>query len=250
MTTGTTAETAVSQVLARTRQEGRAAFIGYLPVGYPDVDTSIEAMVTMVRSGVDIVEIGLPYTDPLMDGPVIQTAATGALAAGVHVRDVFRAAAAVRDAGGASVVMTYWNPVLRYGPDAFARDLAQSGASGLITPDLVPDEAGAWLAASDAYGLDRVFLVAPSSTPAAVGEHDGRHPRVRLCGLADGRHRSTGVRRCRCSGTRRAGACGHRSADLCRTGCVDRRAGAGGRWFRRRCHRRVCPGRSARRQRR
>ena len=165
MTTGTTAETAVSQVLARTRQEGRAAFIGYLPVGYPDVDTSIEAMVTMVRSGVDIVEIGLPYTDPLMDGPVIQTAATGALAAGVHVRDVFRAAAAVRDAGGASVVMTYWNPVLRYGPDAFARDLAQSGASGLITPDLVPDEAGAWLAASDAYGLDRVFLVAPSSTP-------------------------------------------------------------------------------------
>lgn len=165
MTTGTTAETAVSQVLARTRQEGRAAFVGYLPVGYPDVDTSIEAMVTMVRSGVDIVEIGLPYTDPLMDGPVIQTAATGALAAGVHVRDVFRAAAAVRDAGGASVVMTYWNPVLRYGPDAFARDLAQSGASGLITPDLVPDEAGAWLAASDAYGLDRVFLVAPSSTP-------------------------------------------------------------------------------------
>lgn len=155
----------VAATLAAAKDEGRAALIGYLPVGYPDVDTSIEAMVTMIRNGVDIVEIGLPYTDPLMDGPVIQTAATGALAAGVHVRDVFRAAEAVADAGAACEVMTYWNPVLRYGVDAFARDLASAGASGLITPDLVPDEAADWIAASDAHGLDRVFLVAPSSTP-------------------------------------------------------------------------------------
>lgn len=155
----------VSAALATAKAEGRSAFVGYLPVGYPDVDTSIEAMVTMVRSGVDIVEIGLPYTDPLMDGPVIQTAATGALAAGVHVRDVFRAAEAITAAGGACVVMTYWNPVLRYGVDDFARDLAASGASGLITPDLVPDEAGDWIAASEAHDLDRIFLVAPSSTP-------------------------------------------------------------------------------------
>lgn len=155
----------VSATLAAAKQDGRAALIGYLPVGYPDVDTSIEAMVAMVRAGVDIVEIGLPYTDPLMDGPVIQTAATGALAAGVHVRDVFRAAEAVVDAGAGCEVMTYWNPVLRYGVDAFARDLAAAGCSGLITPDLVPDEAADWIAASDAHGLDRVFLVAPSSTP-------------------------------------------------------------------------------------
>jgi tryptophan synthase alpha chain len=155
----------VSTVLANAKSEGRAALVGYLPVGYPDVDTSIEAMVTMVRAGVDIVEIGLPYTDPLMDGPVIQTAATGALAAGVHVRDVFRAVEAVSGAGAACEVMTYWNPVLRYGADAFARDLAVAGGSGLITPDLVPDEAADWIAASDAHELDRVFLVAPSSTP-------------------------------------------------------------------------------------
>lgn len=155
----------VSTVLADAKKDGRAALVGYLPVGYPDVDTSIEAMLAMVRAGVDIVEIGLPYTDPLMDGPVIQTAATGALAAGVHVRDVFRAAEAVSGAGAACVVMTYWNPVLRYGVDAFARDLAAAGGSGLITPDLVPDEAADWIAASDAHGLDRVFLVAPSSTP-------------------------------------------------------------------------------------
>jgi len=155
----------VSAALAKAKAEERAALIGYLPVGYPDVDTSIEAMVTMVRNGVDIVEIGLPYTDPLMDGPVIQTAATGALAAGVHVRDVFRAAEAVAAAGASCEVMTYWNPVLRHGVDAFARDLAGAGASGLITPDLVPDEAADWIAASDEHGLDRVFLIAPSSTP-------------------------------------------------------------------------------------
>lgn len=163
--TPTRSTSRVSAALATAKTEGRAAFVGYLPVGYPDVDTSIEAMVTMVRSGVDIVEIGLPYTDPLMDGPVIQTAATGALAAGVHVRDVFRAAEAITAAGGACVVMTYWNPVLRYGVDAFARDLAASGASGLITPDLVPDEADDWITASEVHDLDRIFLVAPSSTP-------------------------------------------------------------------------------------
>ncbi|GGB33334.1 tryptophan synthase alpha chain [Flexivirga endophytica] len=155
----------MSERLAKTKSEGRAALVGYLPVGYPDVDGSIEAMVTMVKAGVDIVEIGLPYTDPLMDGPVIQTAATGALAAGVHVRDVFRAAEAVAAAGAACEVMTYWNPVLRYGVDAFARDLAAAGCSGLITPDLVPDEAADWIEASAAHDLDRVFLVAPSSTP-------------------------------------------------------------------------------------
>jgi len=155
----------VSDTLAKVKSEDRAALIGYLPVGYPDVDASIAAMVTMVGHGVDIVEIGLPYTDPLMDGPVIQTAATGALAAGVHVRDVFRAAEAVAGAGAACEVMTYWNPVLRYGVDAFARDLASAGASGLITPDLVPDEAAEWIEASSTHDLDRVFLIAPSSTP-------------------------------------------------------------------------------------
>ena len=118
----------------------------------------------MVEAGVDIVEVGLPYSDPLMDGPVIQRAAEGALAAGTRVDDVFLACRALADLGTPALVMTYWNPVLRRGVDAFARDLAASGAAGLITPDLIPDEAADWIAASDAYGLDRVFLVAPSST--------------------------------------------------------------------------------------
>ncbi len=157
--------TGVSEVLARTRQEGRAALIGYLPVGFPTVEGSIEAMVAMADAGADIVEVGLPYTDPLMDGPVIQSAATRALENGVRVSDVFQAARAITDAGSAAVVMTYWNPVLRYGVSQFAASLRDSGASGLITPDLVPDEAGDWIAASDEYDLDRIFLVAPSSTP-------------------------------------------------------------------------------------
>ena len=119
----------------------------------------------MVDAGVDIVELGMPYTDPVMDGPVIQAAATRALANGTRVRDTLRVVEEVAAAGAPVLVMTYWNLVLRYGVEAFARDLAAAGGAGLITPDLIPDEGAEWLAASDAHGLDRVFLVAPSSTP-------------------------------------------------------------------------------------
>ena len=147
------------------RAEGRAALIGYLPTGYPDVPTSIDAMVAMSRNQCDIIEVGVPYSDPGMDGPVIATATDNALHAGVRVSDTLRAVEAISAAGGNAVVMTYWNPVLHYGVDAFARDLAAAGGLGMITPDLIPDEAEAWLAASDRHDLDRIFLVAPSSTP-------------------------------------------------------------------------------------
>ncbi|GAS96111.1 tryptophan synthase subunit alpha [Mycolicibacterium canariasense] len=147
------------------RAEGRSALIGYLPTGYPDVDTSIEAMVALVESGCDIVEVGVAYSDPGMDGPTIARATEAALAGGVRVRDALRAVEAISNAGGRAVVMTYWNPVLRWGVDAFARDLAAAGGMGLITPDLIPDEAGDWVAASERHDLDRIFLVAPSSTP-------------------------------------------------------------------------------------
>lgn len=157
--------TAAAAAFARCRAEGRAALVGYLPVGYPSVTGSIEAMLAMVEAGVDVVEVGVPYSDPLMDGPVIQRATEAALAAGTKVDDVFAAVRALADAGAAAYVMTYWNLVLRRGVARFAADLAAAGGSGLITPDLVPDEAGEWLAASDDHDLDRVFLVAPSSTP-------------------------------------------------------------------------------------
>jgi tryptophan synthase alpha chain len=122
----------------------------------------------MVEAGVDLVEVGAPYSDPVMDGPVIQQAAQRALAAGVRTRDVLRVVEAVAGFGVPALVMTYWNLVERYGVAVYARDLAAAGGAGLITPDLIPDEASDWLAASDAHHLDRVFLVAPSSTDARV----------------------------------------------------------------------------------
>ena len=156
--------TPLAATLARTRDEDRAALVGYLPAGYPDVAAAAEALVAMVEGGVDVVEIGLPYSDPLMDGPTVQEAVEGALRSGTSTSDVLRTVEHVARTGAPVLVMTYWNPVERYGVDRFARDLAAAGGAGLIIPDLTPDEAGPWLEASDAHGLDRVFLVAPSST--------------------------------------------------------------------------------------
>jgi tryptophan synthase alpha chain len=147
------------------RSEGRSALIGYLPTGFPDVPTSISAMTTLVKNGCDVIEVGIAYSDPGMDGPTIAAATEVALRGGVRVRDALTAVEEISNAGGRAVVMTYWNPVLRWGVDAFAQDLASAGGVGMITPDLIPDEATEWLAASEGHDLDRVFLVAPSSTP-------------------------------------------------------------------------------------
>jgi tryptophan synthase alpha chain len=154
----------LTEVLAPVSDENRAALIGYLPAGFPSLDGSIAAMRAMVEGGCDAVEVGLPYSDPAMDGPVIQAAADRALALGITTPDVIKAAGAVADTGAAALVMTYWNPIEKYGVDRFARELRAAGGSGVITPDLIPEEAGPWIAATDAHDLGRVFLVAPSST--------------------------------------------------------------------------------------
>lgn len=159
---------ALDAAFAAAREEGRSLLVGYLPAGFPTVDGGIGAMRTMVEAGVDVVEVGLPYSDPVMDGPTIQAAAETALRAGVRTRDVLATVSAVAALGVPTLVMTYWNPVERYGVDAFARDLAAAGGAGLITPDLTPDEGEAWIAASEAHGLDRVFLVSPSSTDTRI----------------------------------------------------------------------------------
>lgn len=160
--------TASSQVAATIGQrhiDGTGALVGYLPIGFPDLATSIDAAVALVENGVDILELGLPYSDPVMDGPVIQAAAQKSLANGFKLRHAFEAVRAVKDRVSAPVLlMTYWNPILQFGVDRFADELVSAGGAGLITPDLVPDEAGDWLAASDRTGLDRVFLAAPSSS--------------------------------------------------------------------------------------
>lgn len=147
------------------KNEGRAALIGYLPVGYPSVDESIAAAIELGKNGADIIELGIPYSDPVMDGPVIQKATEEAIENGFRLKDTFRAVREITEATDAVVtVMTYWNPVLRYGVEEFARDLAEAGGAGIITPDLVPNEASEWFEMSEKYGLDRIFLAAISSS--------------------------------------------------------------------------------------
>jgi tryptophan synthase alpha chain len=159
---------ALTDVLAKCRADNRAALIGYLPVGYPSVEVSIDAMRALVEGGCDIVEVGIPYSDPVMDGPTIQRATEPAVRAGVGVRDALRAVQAVVDAGAVAVAMGYWNQVERFGVSSFAAELAAAGGSGAITPDLIPDEAAEWIEASDEHQLDRIFLLAPSSTDARI----------------------------------------------------------------------------------
>ena len=158
----------LTEVLSRAKAEDRAALVGYLPAGFPSVEGGIAACRAMIEGGVDIVEVGLPYSDPQMDGPVIQRAVERALESGTNTPDVLRTVEAVAETGAPTLVMTYWNPIERYGVERFAKEFADAGGAGLITPDLIPEEAEPWLAASDAHGLDRVFLVAQSSTDERI----------------------------------------------------------------------------------
>lgn len=159
----------VADVIRTRNEEAAGALIGYLPVGFSDLDTSVDAAVALLENGVDIVELGVPYSDPVMDGATIQRATQAALANGFRLRDAFSALERIRARVDAPVLlMTYWNPVMQYGVDRFAADLANAGGAGLITPDLIPDEAGEWMRASDAHDLDRVFLAAPSSSDARM----------------------------------------------------------------------------------
>ncbi|MEO5853956.1 MAG: tryptophan synthase subunit alpha [Nocardioides sp.] len=158
----------VAAAFATARDEGRAALVGYLPAGFPDVDGGIAALTALVSAGCDVIEVGLPYSDPVMDGPTIQAAAQHALEGGVRTSDVLRTVEAVAATGVPTVVMTYWNPVERYGVSRFAADLAAAGGAGLITPDLTPDSAPEWIEAADRHDLDKIFLVAPSSTDARI----------------------------------------------------------------------------------
>ncbi|WP_062306972.1 tryptophan synthase subunit alpha [Demequina subtropica] len=155
---------ALAEVFDACQAEGRVPLVGYLPVGYPDVPTSLAAMRVLVEAGCDIVEIGPPYSDPVLDGPVIQHAAAKALEGGVKVDDAFAAVRAVAEAGAVPVVMSYANLMLQRGWSRFAADLKAAGGAGVITPDLTPDAAPEWVEAAREEGVDTIFLVAPSTT--------------------------------------------------------------------------------------
>jgi tryptophan synthase alpha chain len=155
--------------IRKANAEGRAALVGYLPAGFPSYEGGIDAIKALIDGGVDVVEVGLPYSDPVMDGVTIQRAAEAALAGGLRTRDVLSTVEKVAAYSDVPIlVMTYWNPVERYGVDRFAADFAGAGGAGLITPDLIPDEGAEWIAAADKNDLDKVFLVSPSSTDERI----------------------------------------------------------------------------------
>jgi tryptophan synthase alpha chain len=157
-------------VFADAHAQSRAALIGYLPAGFPTLDASIALIDEMLAGGVDLVEVGLPYSDPLMDGAAIQEAVNIALANGTTTDDVLSVVERIDLSDRqAAVVMSYWNPIERFGVQRFVDRMAAAGGSGVITPDLTPEEAQAWIEASDSAGIDRTFLVAPSSTDARIG---------------------------------------------------------------------------------
>lgn len=158
----------LQEVFAAARAEDRALLIGYMPAGFPTWVDAVAIVSAMVENGVDVVEIGLPYSDPLMDGPVIQAAADQALANGINTTDVLRTVQALADMGAPTLIMSYWNPIEHFGVDRFAKDLAQAGGVGVITPDIIPEEAQDWIRATDEAMIDRVFLVAPSSPRARI----------------------------------------------------------------------------------
>ncbi len=158
-----------NEVLERNRSSGRGTLVGYYPAGYPSKQDSIDSLVAMAENGCDILEIGVPYSDPVMDGLVIQQATEVAISNGFKLRDLFEIIKGVREKVDIPLlVMSYWNPVLSYGVERFSEDLVASGAQGMITPDLIPDEAKDWIKLSEQHGLDRVFLVAPSSSDVRV----------------------------------------------------------------------------------
>jgi len=154
----------LNTTLAAARAEDRAALIAYLPAGFPTVDGGIEAVKAVVAGGADVVEVGLPHSDPVLDGPVIQTADDIALRGGVRIADVMRTVREAHEATGAPIlVMTYWNPIDRYGVERFTAELAEAGGAGCILPDLPVQESALWREHAGRHGLATVFVVAPSS---------------------------------------------------------------------------------------
>ena len=157
--------TTVVETIRKANGAGRGVLVGYLPAGFPSVSDCVDAIVALAKGGADVIELGIPYSDPVMDGVVIQEATTASLSAGFRVRDTFDIIRSVRQQVDVPIlVMTYWNPVVQYGVDRFSQELKEAGGAGIITPDLIPDEADEWIEASDKYDLERVFLAAPSST--------------------------------------------------------------------------------------
>ncbi|MFA5918145.1 MAG: tryptophan synthase subunit alpha [Candidatus Nanopelagicaceae bacterium] len=166
--------TALEDLFVKVRSENRAALIAYLPAGFPSAQKCKDAIATLASAGVDAIEIGFPYSDPVMDGPTIQEAADISLKGGTGAAEVLSTLKFAHDAGLPAVVMTYWNPIERYGVDAFAKAIAKNGGSGVITPDLTIEESGTWQRATSAVGVNTIYVLAPSSTQERIAQVSAR----------------------------------------------------------------------------
>jgi tryptophan synthase alpha chain len=161
-------DTPLDKVLAKAKSENRAALIAYIPAGFPSHEGCKKVIAAFAAGGVDAIEIGFPYSDPVMDGPTIQAAAVQSLSQGTGAKEVFESLKCASDHGVAAVVMTYWNPIERYGVDAFAQAIADNGGSGVITPDLTVEESDGWIRATDNSKINRIYVVAPSTSDSRL----------------------------------------------------------------------------------
>lgn len=160
----------LGEVFSRARSQNRAALIVYITAGDPTMAETVKLGVALHEAGADLVELGIPYSDPLADGPIIQAAGQRALAAGATVAGVLDAARQIRARVPLPLlIMTCYNPVLQFGPERFAREAAAAGVSAVLISDLPPEEAGDWVATAAAQGVETVFLVAPTTEPERLG---------------------------------------------------------------------------------
>jgi tryptophan synthase alpha chain len=156
--------TPLDNLFLRMREEKRAALIAYIPAGFPTVKDCHRVIQAFVDGGVDAIEIGFPYSDPVMDGPTIQEAAVTALNNGTSAGDVLDALEVAVNAGVPSVVMTYWNPIEKFGVKKFADAIASRGGSGVIHPDITIEESGEWLSAVADSAINPIYVVALSTS--------------------------------------------------------------------------------------
>ncbi|CAB4330751.1 MAG: tryptophan synthase subunit alpha [Actinobacteria bacterium] len=167
-------QTPLASLFVKVRSENRAALIAYIPAGFPSQEGCKKIIKAFVDGGVDAIEIGFPYSDPVMDGPTIQAAADKALSQGTGAAEVFDALKYATDLGVPAVVMTYWNPIEKYGVEKFALSIADNGGSGVITPDLTIEESSDWKAAVEKIGINPIYVVAPSTTDSRLGQVTAR----------------------------------------------------------------------------
>ena len=158
----------IELVFKRLKDKSRVALIPFIVAGDPDLKTTEALVLKMAEKGADIIELGVPFSDPLADGPIIQAASQRALKNGVNPRDIFRLTERLKGIDIPLVLMGYFNPIFQYGLKNFAEDCYRNGIDGVIIPDLPPEEARPWIGEARRMNLDTIFLIAPTSPPERI----------------------------------------------------------------------------------